>query len=203
VTAARDIANDATVGGPATRRILWSPWREPGLEDLLLRHGPEPTADGIVLGIEAEVPFRVHYVIRCDERWHVRALLIEGTGRRAASFDLRSDGDGTWRDVSGKPVANFTGCIDVDISATPFTNTLPIRRLRLGAGETRDIRVAYVDVPAFEIRPELQRYTCLESGPSARYRYQSLPKGSAYELAVDDDGIVLDYPGVFRRIWPR
>ena len=38
--------------------------------------------------------------------------------------------------------------IDVDISATPFTNTLPIRRLGLQPGEFAELDVAFVDAPA-------------------------------------------------------
>lgn len=203
MTTARDVAADVEPDATGAKRIMWSPWSEPGLEDLLLRDGAAPTADGIVLGIADRVPFRLRYVIRCDERWRVRSLQIEGSARRTASLELLSDGEGTWRDASGAIVERLSGCIDVDISATPFTNTLPIRRLRLRAAETSEIRVVYVDIPAFEVTAERQRYTCLEPQPTGRYRYQSMPDGTPYELAVDADGIVLDYPGLFRRISPR
>jgi hypothetical protein len=33
-----------------------------------------------------------------------------------------------WFDMDGKPIARFNACLDVDISATPFTNT-PINRI--------------------------------------------------------------------------
>jgi hypothetical protein len=203
VTTARDLAADVEPEVGKAKRIMWSPCSEPGLEDLLLRDEAAPSADGIVLGIAEGLPFRLRYVIRCDERWRVRSLRVEGSARRRAAFELHSDGEGTWRDASGTIIEQLSGCIDVDISATPFTNTLPIRRLRLRAGETSEIRAVYVDVPAFEVTAERQRYTCLEAQPNGRYRYQSVPDGTPYELAVDADGIVLDYPGLFRRIWPR
>ena len=42
-------------------------------------------------------------------------------------------------------MAYLVGCEYVDISETPFTNTLVIRRLGLTPGESADISVAYFD----------------------------------------------------------
>jgi len=43
-----------------------------------------------------------------------------------------------------------------------------------------------------------QRYTCLE--PMRRYRYESLDSDFTREIEVDLDGLVVVYPGLFRRI---
>ena len=42
-------------------------------------------------------------------------------------------------------MAYLVGCKYVDISETPFTNTLVIRRLGLTPGESADISVPYFD----------------------------------------------------------
>ena len=56
---------------------------------------------------------------------------------------LESDGEGHWQE-NGKDRPDLHGCIDIDIQATPFTNTLPIRRLGLKTGEsTGDPPVLY------------------------------------------------------------
>jgi hypothetical protein len=92
-------------------------------------------------------------------------------------------------------------CIDIDISATPFTNTLPIRRLQLARGQSSEIKVVYIAVPEMELKPAMQRYTCLEIKPYGRlYRYESLPSGYTNEFWVDTDGLIIDYPGLFRRV---
>ena len=93
---------------------------------------------------------------------------------------------------------DLAGCIDVDIAATPFTNTLPIRRLNLAEGQARDIRLAYVPLPHLEVEPVAQRYTCLEEG--RRYLYEGLFRRFQGELHVDADGLVLDYPDTFKRV---
>ncbi len=42
-----------------------------------------------------------------------------------------SDGHGHWRKADGTALPQFDGCVDIDLAGTPFTNTLPIRRLGL------------------------------------------------------------------------
>src|SRR5215203_6431025 len=77
------------------------------------------------------------------------------------SSDL--DGEGHWKRRGGEPMPDLDGCIDVDISATPFTNTLPIRRLGFEPGQSEELTVAYIRVPELLIGPERQRYGCLEA----------------------------------------
>ena len=95
------------------------------------------------------------------------------------------------------------GCLDVDISATPFTNTLPIRRLALQPGSTATLIMAYIAAPQMRLRVAQQRYTCLDAtSTGGRYRFESLTQGAVSftaELPVDGDGLVLDYPNLFRR----
>jgi hypothetical protein len=99
-------------------------------------------------------------------------------------------------------VPGLEGCVDVDISATPFTNTLPIRRLGLAPGESADVSVAYVDIDEMRAWTEEQRYTRLEQNSGDRlYKYESLDGGFTADLPVDADGLVLDYPGLFRRVF--
>lgn len=88
--------------------------------------------------------------------------------------------------------------MDVDLAISPSTNTLPIRRLHLVPGEEREIDVVYVEFPTLCVRRGRQRYTRLRDvGDQAQYRYTS---GSfTVDFVVDDTGLVLDYPGVWRR----
>ena len=89
-------------------------------------------------------------------------------------------------------------------SATPFTNTLPIRRLALQPGSSATLNMLYIAIPQMHIEVAEQRYTCLEvTASGGQYRYESLANGVSWftaELAVDNEGLVLDYPGLFRRV---
>lgn len=111
-----------------------------------------------------------------------------------------SDGEGHWATADGRAVNYLEGCEYVDISATPFTNTLPIGRLGLAPGESADICVAYLDGADLQPWPEPQRYACLEKDDQGGlYRFLSLDGGFTADLPVDADGLVVDYPGLFRR----
>ncbi|HEY7176965.1 MAG TPA: putative glycolipid-binding domain-containing protein, partial [Micromonosporaceae bacterium] len=75
------------------------------------------------------------------------------------------------------------------------TNTLPIRRLGLGVGESAEILVGYIDVPTLTLRPAAQRYT---RSTDRTYRYES---GSfRADVIVDDAGLVIDYVRLWRRV---
>jgi hypothetical protein len=90
------------------------------------------------------------------------------------------------------------GAVDIDISITPFTNTLPIRRLNLRTGQSEEILTVYIRVPGLSITTDRQRYTCLETG--RRYRYDSLDSDFTREIEINVNGLVVIYPGLFRRV---
>ena len=186
------------------REVMWSAWNVAGAEHLLLQVGQNGiVADGLVIGVaERERPFRICYEVRCDADWGARAVQVSVPGSDPAppAIDLTADGRGNWTTSSGEPVTELEGCVDVDISVTPFTNTLPIRRLRLDTGKSVELPVAYVDVDKMRTWTEKQRYTRLESNGDGLYKYESLDGGFTANLPVDPDGLVLDYPGLFKRI---
>ena len=189
-----------------THRV-WVSEDEPGIEDVLITH--EPTkgtgfSSAIVRLWEGQ-PLRMQYTLSCDAQWHVRELAAasysEVIGER--TIRLYADGAGNWRDEKDQPLAALQGCIDVDIMVTPLTNTLPIRRLQLAPGESRETSVVYIAAPDLSIRPFWQRYTRLDDVDGGQhYRYESLESGFTADLPVDDDGFVVDYPGIWRRVWP-
>jgi hypothetical protein len=89
------------------------------------------------------------------------------------------------------------GAFDVDLTGSPLTNTLPIRRLRLiGAepGVAHRLNVAWVLVPSLEVVQADQIYTALGDG---KVRYAS--ETFSADLEIDADGFVTHYPGLARR----
>src|SRR5215207_3261813 len=182
---------------------MWAPWERPGLEHLrLVTSDGGVVANGLVIGVEAGRPFRIGYEMRCDSQWRVREVRAAAPDSELPVLDLLADGEGHWRRGGGELLPELDGCIDVDISATPFTNTLPIRRLGLEPGQSKELAVAYIRVPELLVGAERQRYDCLEArADGGLYRFEALPSGFTAELPVDADGLVLDYPGLSRRAW--
>jgi hypothetical protein len=186
------------------REVMWAPWEGgPGIEHLRLETSDGgAVANGLVIGLEAGRPFRIGYEVRCDGRWRVREVRAAAPDSGRPVLELLTDGEGHWKRGGREPVPELDGCIDVDISATPFTNTLPIRRLGLEPGESEELTVTYIRVPELLVGPERQRYGCLEAqADGGLYRFEALPSGFTAELPVDTEGLVIDYPGLFRRAW--
>lgn len=176
----------------------WRDWAGEGLQHLVLTQGPDAiVAEAVVVGEEEGERFGARYRITCDQAWRTRRVEVDmtGTDRR---LDLHGDGAGHWRDGGGKPLPELDGAIDVDLPLTPFTNTLPIRRLDLAAGQSADLRMVYIVLPAFAVTVDPQRYVCLE--PLRRYRYESLDSDFVREVEVDPDGLVVMYPDLYRRV---
>lgn len=100
---------------------------------------------------------------------------------------LRVEAEGNWSH-DGHRLAQAAGCLDVDLEWSPSTNTLPIRRLGLAPGGTKAVAAAWVRFPSLEVQRIEQTYERLAK---RRYRYRS--GRSTADLAVDDDGMVLQY----------
>jgi hypothetical protein len=148
------------------------------------------TADGVISGLN------IHYAIRVDDSWTVRHFMLF---RDAEEPDLwlAHDGAGRWGEVNGAKRFDLEGCTDIDLGCTPFTNTLPMRRLGLAVGESAEIMAAWVDVETLLVVASPQRYTRLDE---RRWRFEALSSGFVADLEVDEDGLVLDYPNLFRRV---
>lgn len=177
----------------------WQDWPGTGLQHLVLREAPQEIVAEIAVIAEEEdgAKLAATFRIDCDSAWRVRRFegRVIGDERRLV---LTSDGEGHWRDGAGAALPQLDGCIDIDLPLTPFTNTLPIRRLALTAGQSADLRVAYVLLPEVRAIADPQRYVCLE--PLRRYRYESLDSDFVREIDVDEHGLVTLYPDLFRRI---
>jgi uncharacterized protein len=180
---------------------MWSATAWPGTEHLELDVNADSiTVDALVIAHVDGAAVRLTYRLDCDPDWTTRRLEVTGHGE-PAGIVLESDGRGHWSDGVGGALPELDGCVDVDITVTPFTNTLPIRRLPWVAGQARDLLMVYVLVPEMTFQPARQRYTCLESGDAGSvFRYES---GSfRRDLRIDPDGLVVDYPGFWRRVTP-
>jgi hypothetical protein len=181
------------------KNYLWQALKWPGLEHLrLFTSSSTIQVNSLMIAKVAGKPLRLAYRITCDNRWTVQHARIELLGENRY-LELSSDGRGLWFDAHGRNINELDGCIDLDLSVTPFTNTLPIRRLGLKVGEKRAIRAAYVKAPELITRPAAQTYTCLavdETG--ATYRYES--GAFKAEVRVDEVGFIVDYPGIWQRL---
>jgi len=177
------------------RVVCWKDWNDNGFEHLTLKQDSSGyLVQSVITGEHGGNEFDLQYSLRLDSGWCTREVTAEITGGQ--SIHLFSDAKGKWTSPDGQEIESLAGCIDVDIAATPFTNTLPIRRLILQINQTKKVKVTYVQLPTLKLQAVDQRYTRLGA---QKFLYEGMQSGFSAELDVDRDGIVLDYPEVFKR----
>jgi hypothetical protein len=100
--------------------------------------------------------------------------------------------------VIGGPTREFSlGDADFfDLAFSPLFNSLPVRGdelLEVGCAHDYDMR--WVTVPELGVEPSRQRYEPLGDG-RVRFRAGSFVS----DLVFDDDGLIIEYPGVAERV---
>ncbi len=169
----------------------WQRWDEQGGDTIHLRWENEGwTATGEVAGAN------VSYVLRLSAMWQVRQFLLF-RDMDEPDLWLGNDGSGRWGEINGAHRPDLDGCHDIDLPVTPFTNTVPIRRLQLDVGHAADLSTAVVDVETLGVVPVRQRYHHVRE---RRFAYANLDSGFETEFDVDEYGLVHDYPDHFRRV---
>ncbi|WP_152223915.1 putative glycolipid-binding domain-containing protein [Pseudomonas sp. SCB32] len=142
--------------------------------------------------------YQLDYELKWDDHWRLReARFAVESSRGVRQLHLLTDGEGHWRTAEGETLGELEGCLDIDIWPTPFTNTFPIRRLNLEDGQRVELAVVYLEAPKLKPVRMRQGYTRVDA---RHYLYENL-EGTNFQalLTVDDDGLVLDYPTLFRR----
>ena len=174
----------------ATRRVAWRRADEVVTDEhcTLTQRDTGLSLVGTVLGAEAGIPVRIEYRVLTDgdgttTAAHVRDL----RGFEQRTLTLERDAKGNWT-VDGAKVRGLKGATDVDLGCSPSTNTLPIRRLRLGIGATKTIKAAWVRFPELTVVKADQTYTRVDE---FTYRYAS--GDFEAELTVDDESLVAAY----------
>jgi hypothetical protein len=177
--------------------ILWSGREYYSLENCLV----STTEVGlqirsVIIGMYNDSIYKVEYVIRTTRKWETVSIELRSwNANKFRELKFENNGTGLWQN-DGKELTAFKGCIDIDISVTPFTNTLPINRLQLQKNESQEIKVIHFDVFSDEIRSVTQRYTRLSE---RKYRFENVPNDFEADIEVDERGLVIDYPQLFVR----
>lgn len=178
--------------------LLWQRIDHPGMEHFTYAHPSSgPVLEGTVISLPDESPLFVEYRIECTPDWQTRHVVVamQHAGCREV-IDLTRDDRLRWQ-RGGAHLGSIDGCEDIDLSVTPSTNTLPIRRLALDIGQSANVMAAWIRFPSLEIAPLPQRYTRMAE---RTYRYESRGGEFSAELHVDEEGIVIDYPPAWQRV---
>ena len=173
-------------------------WRRidrPGLE--LARIDIEKrgvTVSSTLVDACASHPYSLRYIWTLTPQWRTRTLRIEHMNGDDRWLTIDRAGDSSWR-LDNKPAPHLDGCTELDVSATPFCNTLAMRLL----GKDGALTVAYVSAEDLGVQPSRQRY---EKFTETHWRYHDLgvADGFTADLYLDDAGLVKMYDGLFEAI---
>ncbi|KUF10523.1 putative glycolipid-binding domain-containing protein [Pseudoponticoccus marisrubri] len=132
------------------------------------------------------------YVVRTDGDWRTTSADISGEyGGGAVGWRLLRDPTGTWQ-LNDTAQPQLDGAEDVDLGFTPATNLMPLRRLpEVGRLSTR---AAWLRLPGPQVGILTQSYTRERGGLVA---YEARESGYRTHLAVDAQGFVTTYPGLW------
>jgi hypothetical protein len=167
------------------------------------------SAVGVCVGTDP-VAFRLDYTFETGPRFVTSRLVVGSRGEGwHRTLELRRSEEGAWTasvqaegDLampanSIDPEA-LVDALDCDLGLSPLTNTMPVlREGLLDRDGSAELLTAWVSVPDLSVHVSPQRYTSLGSHVM---RYESLDSDFAADIAFDADGLVVDYPGIGRRL---
>ncbi len=195
-----------TFATPALRTVLWRSLDGGTVEHCTLRKlAKGARLEGHVLGTSpgasagpsgGAVPLHVHYIVDCDAVWRTRSVSISqhyGTVQSTLRLDVINQ---RWWTAEGVEIPQLHWLIDIDLSVTPATNTLPLRRLALAVGQRAELTAAWLRFPTLTIEPMTQVYERL--APNL-YRFSSSGGRFSAGLETDDLGLVVHYAGGWER----
>jgi hypothetical protein len=166
-------------------KAKWQDWFDKTTEECYVQfEGDRIRAQGIIRGKNPD--FTVQYRITLSPDWVFREAEIQSKDAKdeGKQIFISSDGSGKWTDYKNQRIEGLGEAVDIDFILTPFTNSLPVKRLQLGRGESADITVASISFPDLSVKADQQRYTCIE--PGRLYRFDSLTSDFTQDITFDE-----------------
>jgi hypothetical protein len=180
----------------ASSSILWRRLDQPGHDSARLTMKLSgPVLVGTAVFEELQRPCRLDYEVTCDDAWRTLSARVAGW-LGPDDIDLRIDVDAerNWT-LNGQRCPEVRGCDDIDLSFSPATNLLPIRRTALPIGGRVSVRAAWLRFPdpALELLDQVY-----ERLAETQYRYQSAGGSFMTTLETNESGFVTHYPELWQ-----
>jgi hypothetical protein len=201
VSAAQSPTKDAI--DPAWPAILtWRAHDVPRMESVRVQlSGNRIKAYGriVAAATPSHPAFSASYDLVTDEGGATKRLSLTVTlAERERQLSIARDEENMWmvQDHQNQTKREgFDGALDVDVVFSPFFNALPIRRTGIyRTAESITLPVVYVRLPDLSVELETITYSNGPAGFTLNSPVANTP------ITVDDEGFILDYPGLAVRI---
>lgn len=144
---------------------------------------------------------RVDHKWKLTKQWRTESLEVKKwNGDDFQRLILERSGR-SWS-INGMPRMDLMDTAEPDISISPFSNSLPIRRMRADHAVSLELTACYVDVESMEVKPSKQRYDKVSSN-TYRFFDRGLFYGHEAVIEVDRHLLLTTYEKVFVRIYPK
>jgi hypothetical protein len=182
--------------------LTWQGLDSPRLEGvrLVLSERGLRATGALVVPADGERPaFAATYSVATGEGGEVSRVSVRSVsagGERQVTLNRSEEGIWLVDHGQGAKRTDFDGAMDVDVECCVLFNALPMRRLGLHTkpGE-HTLPMVYVSLPDLSVELVRQHYSHVERGVTS-FTYGDFTA----ELVVDEEGIVLQYPGLAKRI---
>jgi hypothetical protein len=123
-----------------TRMIVWQALSWPSTVIHTHTVGDGIHGHGLAVGkTDGDIPFAIEYDFALTTDWNIKEVSIKSLLYERA-IRLVHKGN-QWYDDAGRHLPEFDGVDLVDISISPFTNTLPIKRLPFEDGRPQKMDI--------------------------------------------------------------
>ncbi|MDR3026411.1 putative glycolipid-binding domain-containing protein [Chryseobacterium sp.] len=154
------------------------------------------TVQSRIIGCYKDKIYAVDYRMFIDKNWIIQNFQIESEVNKVKTTLEGKKLQDQW-EINNVINPEFNNFKFIDISLTPFTNTLPINNLNLSENKSQKIDVIYIDVLKQHIKPVQQKYT--RRAPY-QYLYENIENDFKAEISIDESGLVISYPELFEKI---
>ena len=197
-----------------SRAVAWVKDDPFGVEFAEILLAPQKlSAEGVAISAGPPIPYRLDYNLETVAGYVTSRLCVTSRGEGwRRTLELRRDASGFWTAVAeergsvdlpraGGDPATLSAALDCDLGLSPVTNLMPILRLELLAdGKPIELTTAWVSVPDLSVRADRQRYSSIGAASDHVVRYEASDGTFTADITLDIDGIVIDYPGIARRL---
>ncbi|MFS0782192.1 putative glycolipid-binding domain-containing protein [Bacillus sp. 1P06AnD] len=154
------------------------------------------TVNSTIISLESGSPLKINYQITLN-RWFTKNLYLNIPHLDKSLF-IQTNPKRQWFDKEQNELTELYGAIDIDLSCTPFTNTLPINRSNWIINQPQIFHMVYIKVPELTLKKVKQIYTLIKDEDDYQlFSYRSATFQTT--IMIDRDGLVIDYPKLFHR----
>lgn len=179
------------------KNIVWTGIDTLSIEKcVLIDKGETVHCKGELVGNKNNQVYGADYQVVVDQKWETRFFDISCRVGHKNYWIHGYKMNNQWI-IDDLEYPELQDCLDIDISVTPFTNALPINRLKLEVGQAKELAVLYINPIEERFSRVVQRYERLSENT---YHYKNLWSDFESTIEVDAAGLVTRYPGLFQKI---